>query len=81
MKNNSKLIELTVHTSCYWGFRLTLCYRRYGQIWCWFNTSLKIQLGGRTQREPEDDVQQKIIDFHSKKAGSNLKNSKSIKLT
>ena len=25
-KSNSKQIELTVHTSCYWGLRLTLCY-------------------------------------------------------
>ena len=25
-KNNSNTIELTVHTSCYWGLRLTLCY-------------------------------------------------------
>ena len=25
-KNNSHIIELTVHTSCYWGHRLTLCY-------------------------------------------------------
>ena len=25
-KNNSNAIELTVHTSCYWGLRLTLCY-------------------------------------------------------
>ena len=25
-KSNSKWIELTVHTSCYWGLRLTLCY-------------------------------------------------------
>ena len=25
-KNNSNTIELTVHTSCYWGRRLTLCY-------------------------------------------------------
>ena len=24
-KSNSKQIELTVHTSCYWGLRLTLC--------------------------------------------------------
>ena len=24
-KSNSKRIELTVHTSCYWGLRLTLC--------------------------------------------------------
>ena len=23
---NSNTIELTVHTSCYWGLRLTLCY-------------------------------------------------------
>ena len=26
-KSNSKQIELMVHTSCYWGLRLTLCYR------------------------------------------------------
>ena len=26
IKNNSNTIELTVHTSCYWGLRLTLCY-------------------------------------------------------
>ena len=26
-KSNSKQIELTVHTSCYWGLRLTLCYK------------------------------------------------------
>ena len=25
-KSNSKRIELTLHTSCYWGLRLTLCY-------------------------------------------------------
>ena len=25
-KSNSKRIEFTVHTSCYWGLRLTLCY-------------------------------------------------------
>ena len=25
-KSNRKQIELTVHTSCYWGLRLTLCY-------------------------------------------------------
>ena len=25
-KSNSKLIELPVHTSCYWGLKLTLCY-------------------------------------------------------
>ena len=25
-KSNSKRIERTVHTSCYWGLRLTLCY-------------------------------------------------------
>ena len=25
-RNNSNIIELTVHTSCYWGLRLTLCY-------------------------------------------------------
>ena len=25
-KGNSKRIELTVRTSCYWGLRLTLCY-------------------------------------------------------
>ena len=24
-KNNSNIIELTVHTSCYWGLKLTLC--------------------------------------------------------
>ena len=24
-KSNSKRIELTGHTSCYWGLRLTLC--------------------------------------------------------
>ena len=23
---NSNTIELTVHTSCYWGHELTLCY-------------------------------------------------------
>ena len=27
-KNNSNTIELTVHTSCYWGHRLTLCYSK-----------------------------------------------------
>ena len=26
IKNNTNTIELTVHTSCYWGLRLTLCY-------------------------------------------------------
>ena len=26
-KVNSNTIELTVYTSCYWGLRLTLCYR------------------------------------------------------
>ena len=26
-KSNSKRIELTVHTSCYWGLKLTLCYK------------------------------------------------------
>ena len=25
-KSNSKRIELSVHISCYWGHRLTLCY-------------------------------------------------------
>ena len=25
-ESNSNKIELTVHTSCYWGRRLTLCY-------------------------------------------------------
>ena len=25
-KSNSKRIELKMHTSCYWGLRLTLCY-------------------------------------------------------
>ena len=25
-KSNSKPNELTVHTSCYWGLRLILCY-------------------------------------------------------
>ena len=25
-KNNSDTIKLTLHTSCYWGRRLTLCY-------------------------------------------------------
>ena len=28
-KNNNNTIELTVHTSCYWGLRLTLCYYLY----------------------------------------------------
>ena len=27
-KNNSNTIELTVHTSCYWGCRLTLWYNK-----------------------------------------------------
>ena len=27
--SNSNTIELTVHTSCYWGLELTLCY--YGK--------------------------------------------------
>ena len=26
IKNESSTVELTVHTSCYWGLRLTLCY-------------------------------------------------------
>ena len=28
-KSNSKRIELKVHTSCYWGLRLTLCYLNF----------------------------------------------------
>ena len=28
-KDNSNTIELAVHTSCYWGGRLTLCYYKY----------------------------------------------------
>ena len=28
-KSNSKLIELKVHTSCYRGHKLTLCYKWY----------------------------------------------------
>ena len=27
LKSNSNTIELTVRTSCYWGLRLTLCYK------------------------------------------------------
>ena len=32
--NNSNTIELKVHTSCYWGLRLTLCYcfKRYFSV-------------------------------------------------
>ena len=26
LKSNSNTIELTVHTSCYWGLGLILCY-------------------------------------------------------
>ena len=26
LKSNVDTIELTVHTSCYWGLRLTLCH-------------------------------------------------------
>ena len=35
MKNNSNTIEITVHTSCYWGLRLTLCYPacKLSKIW------------------------------------------------
>ena len=27
IKSNNNTIELTAHTSCYWGLRLTLCYK------------------------------------------------------
>ena len=28
MKRDNNKIELTVHTSCYWSLRLTLCYSK-----------------------------------------------------
>ena len=33
-KNNRNTIELTVHTSCYWGHRLTLCYSVMDIVHC-----------------------------------------------
>ena len=36
-KSNSKQIELTVHTSCYWGLRLTLCYFQKEITLCFFS--------------------------------------------
>ena len=31
-KSNSNTFELTVHTSCYWGLRLTLCYYLFSEL-------------------------------------------------
>ena len=40
-KNNSNTIELTLHTSCYWGLRLTLCYNKYySKQWLKFTESV-----------------------------------------
>ena len=30
-KSNSKQTELTVHTSCYWGLGITVCYNSKGE--------------------------------------------------
>ena len=63
-KNNSNTIKLTVHTSGYWGLRLTLCYYRAHSLLFGSQTYsvLEIIRKNFNQRERENEKSTKNIE-------------------